>query len=99
MEVLQAQAMILGSTLHGRLPKLGLGLLPTQLKTLCDLIPYLSSGQALTLLSEDCPNSVSCALSEILAKSLGVQDLACQPSYYCTLLFELILKSGDWRGG
>ena len=38
-----------------------------------------SPGQALTLLSEDCPKFVSGVLSEILARSLGVQDFWCPP--------------------
>ena len=40
-----------------------------------------SPGQALTLLSEGGPRSVSRGLSEILARSLGVQDLWCRPPY------------------
>ena len=38
-----------------------------------------SPGQALTLFPEDGPNFVGRALSEILARSLGVQDFRCRP--------------------
>ena len=53
-----------------------------------------SPGQALTLLSEDGPNFIGRALSEVSASSLGVQDFWCRPPY---TLFMYSFFAGEER--